>query len=194
MSPHPNLPPQAGEGKFILKIIFIDRDSVINVDLGGYVTRREDFRFEAGAVSAMKKLCKKGYGIIVISNQAGVGDGVFSYEKLQEVHQFMLEDLRQNGVTVLGAYYCLHGKQAGCSCRKPKTGLFEQAAGDFYFVPAETYFIGDKIADIEAGKKFGLKTVLVRTGYGRTAEKKLKGAAAPDHVSESLKTAVDGIF
>ncbi len=175
-------------------IIFIDRDGVINVDLNGYVTRPEDFRFEASAVSAMKTLGEKGYGIIVISNQAGVGDGVFSYEQLQSVHQFMMGSLKQNGVSVLATYYCLHGKQAGCSCRKPKTGLFEQAAGDFYFVPADTFFIGDKAGDIEAGKKFGLKTVLVRTGYGVREEKKLTGSLAPDHVFDSLAAAVDKIL
>ncbi len=174
----------------VSRVIFIDRDGVINVDRGGYVTRPEDFRFEKGVVSAMKELCDQGYGIVIISNQAGIGDGVFAYEQLEAVQQHMLGVLKQNGVPVLGSYYCLHGKQASCGCRKPKTGLFKQAAADFYFEPAETFFIGDKAGDIEAGKKFGLKTILVRTGYGRAHEKKLTGDLTPDHTADTLKHAV----
>jgi D-glycero-D-manno-heptose 1,7-bisphosphate phosphatase len=173
------------------KIIFIDRDGVINVDLGGYVTRPEDFRFETGAGEALKKFSLKGYRIIVISNQAGVGDGVFTEEQLEAVQQSMEASLRKENVVIERAYYCLHGKQAGCLCRKPKTGLFEQAAEDFYFNPAETFFIGDKAGDIEAGKSFGLQTVLVRTGYGRDDEKKLTGSRRPDFVTDSLRTAAD---
>jgi len=173
------------------KIVFIDRDGVINVDLGGYVTRPEDFRFEKGAVEALKKFVLKGYRIIVISNQAGIGDGVFTEEALKAVQQFMERSLQKENVTIERAYYCLHGKQAGCLCRKPKTGLFEKAAEDFYFNPAETFFIGDKAGDIEAGKSFGLKTVLVRTGYGREDEKKLGASQKPDFTVDSLGDAAD---
>jgi D,D-heptose 1,7-bisphosphate phosphatase len=173
------------------KIVFIDRDGVINIDLGGYVTRPEDFRFEAGAVDALKKFSLKGYRMIVISNQAGVGDGVFTQEALEAVQQFMEQELRKENIKLERAYYCLHGKQAGCSCRKPKTGLFEQAAEDFYFDPRETFFIGDKAGDIEAGKSFGLKTILVRTGYGREDEKKLMENLKPDFAVNTLNDAAD---
>lgn len=173
------------------KILFIDRDGVINVDLGGYVTRPEDFSFEAGAVEALQKFSLKGYRILVISNQAGVGDGIFTEEELKEVQQHMENVLRKENIVIERTYYCLHGKQAGCSCRKPKTGLFEQAAEDFYFNPRETFFIGDKAGDIEAGKSFGLKTILVRTGYGREDEKKLTGSQRPDFAVDSLRAAAD---
>lgn len=173
------------------KIVFIDRDGVINVDLGGYVTRPEDFRFETGAVEALKQFHRKGYRMIVVSNQAGVGDGVFTEDDLKAVQQHMENVLRKEEIVIERAYYCLHGKQAGCACRKPKTGLFEQAAEDYYFNPAETFFIGDKAGDIEAGKAFHLKTILVRTGYGREDEKKLTGRQIPDFVADSLREAAD---
>lgn len=168
------------------KVVFIDRDGVINVDLGGYVTRPEDFRFEKGAVQTLKALSDRGFQIVIISNQAGIGDGVFSREQLDAVQRHMLDCLNKENVRIAGTYYCIHGKQAGCGCRKPKTGLFEQAAAEFYFNPQETYFIGDKAGDIQAGKSFGLKTVLVRTGYGREDESKLTGGLAPDYVVDSL--------
>jgi len=171
------------------RIVFIDRDGVINVDLGGYVTAPEDFRFESGAIEALASFSKKGYRIIVISNQAGVGDGVFSEDQLNAVQKYMENELLKHQVKIERAYYCLHGKQAGCSCRKPKTGLFERAAEDYYFNPRETFFIGDKGGDILAGKSFGLKTILVRTGYGRADEQKLSGPDKPDYVVDSLGAA-----
>ncbi len=176
------------------KIIFIDRDGVINVDLGGYVMRPEEFRFEAGAVAALKHLSDRGWGILVISNQAGVGDGLFTQQALEDVHAKMVQDLRREGIELLGSYYCLHGKTAGCVCRKPAPGLFQRAAREHAFDPAQTFFIGDKASDVEAGKRFGLRTILVRTGYGRVDEKKLTGALAPDYVAESLIDAVDEIL
>jgi len=176
------------------KIVFIDRDGVINVDLGGYVTRPEDFRFEAGSVEALKHLADRGWDIIVISNQAGVGDGVFTQQALEEVHAKMIADLEREGIGILGSYYCLHGKNAGCVCRKPAPGLFQRAAREHTFEPAQTFFIGDKASDIEAGKRFGLKTILVRTGYGRVDEKKMTGTLAPNYTADSLLDAVNNIL
>jgi D-glycero-D-manno-heptose 1,7-bisphosphate phosphatase len=173
------------------KIVFIDRDGVINVDLiGDYIKSWSEFRFEAGALEAMKALSDLGYDIIIISNQAGVGDGVFSEEALWDVHQKMLDEMERAGISVLDTYYCLHGKQAGCGCRKPATGLFEQASHDYRFDRKNTFFIGDKASDVEAGRKFGLKTIFVRTGHGKNEEKKLTGALKPDHIADNLEQAV----
>ncbi|MFA6600889.1 MAG: HAD family hydrolase [Candidatus Omnitrophota bacterium] len=173
------------------KIVFIDRDGVINVDLiGDYVKSWSEFRFEDGALEAMRSLQDSGYGIIIVSNQAGVGDGVFSEDALWDVHQKMLDELERAGISVLDTYYCLHGKEEGCRCRKPATGLFEKAAHDYAFERMKTYFVGDKASDIEAGKRFGLKTIFVRTGHGRTEEKKLAGHLLPDAIADDLLSAV----
>ncbi len=176
------------------KVIFIDRDGVINVDLMGYVERPQDFRFEEGAVEALRKLYEAGYKIIVISNQAGVGDGVFTSEACWDVHKHMLAELAKEGIDIFSAHYCLHGKTAGCKCRKPEIGLFKEAEKRVEFDKKKTFFIGDKATDIEAGKKYGVKTAFVRTGHGREDEKKLSAELRPELRGDNLLTAVNLIF
>lgn len=176
------------------KVIFVDRDGVINVDLMGYVEKPEDFRFEEGAIVALKKLYEAGYKIIVISNQAGVGDGVFTSDACWTVHKHMLSELAKEGIDIFSAHYCLHGKTAGCACRKPEIGLFKDAEKRIEFDKSKTFFIGDKTTDIEAGKKYGIKTAFVRTGHGREDEKKLSRDMPPDLRGDNLLAAVNLIF
>ncbi len=185
-----HLPP--GPSKEKQRLIFVDRDGVINVDpIGDYVKSRKDFTFEAGAIEALQLLVKKGYQIIIISNQAGIGDGVYTESDLQDIHTHMIDALEKNHIPVRSAHYCLHGKQAGCSCRKPQTGLFEDATKNIVFSKSETYFIGDKNTDVEAGKRFGIKTIFVRTGHGPYDEAKLKAPYLPDLIAENILDAVE---
>lgn len=176
------------------KVMFVDRDGVINVDLMGYVEKPEDFKFEKGAIEALKKFYEAGYKIIVISNQAGVGDGVFTDKACWAVHQHMLAELAKEGVDIFSAHYCLHGKKAGCKCRKPETGLFKEAEKRIQFDKSKTFFIGDKLTDIQAGKKHGLKTAFVRTGHGREDEHTLTKEWAPDLRADNLLAAANLIL
>lgn len=178
------------------KVIFIDRDGVINVDpIGDYVKSWEQFRFHDDVVAGLKRLVQQGFKIILVSNQAGVGDGVYPEAALWEVHRKMIESLKEAGVPIENAYYCLHGKEAGCDCRKPKSGLFLQAAQNgLVFNRARTYFIGDKKTDIDAGKNFGLKTILVRTGHGSQDEPACRGISQPDAVVDTFSEAVDKVL
>lgn len=177
------------------RIIFIDRDGVINVDpIGDYIKRWEDFHFEEGSLEAMKELSHRGFSIIIISNQAGIGDGVYPESVLWDIHEKMMAVFKEKDISVEGAYYCLHGKNAGCRCRKPEVGLFERAAAKYQFKAEDTYFIGDKLSDIQAGKAFGLKTVFVRTGHGKLEEKLLKGRLVPDLNADNLSEAVKKLF
>ena len=174
------------------KIIFIDRDGVINEDpIGDSVKFWEDFRFIPGVVDALKLLSSAGFQIIIISNQAGIGDGEYTEKALDKITKNMLRELEIKDIPIRQVYYCLHGKEAGCNCRKPKTGLFEQAAREISFDPRETYFIGDKLSDVQAGKNFGLKTIFVLTGHGNLDKSKLTGSSIPEKIFPSLKEAVD---
>lgn len=169
------------------KILFIDRDGVINVDLiGDYIKSPREFRFEEGVLTTLKALSDRGYQLIIISNQAGVGDGVFTEAALQKVHQHMLEQFKQHGIKIHAAHYCLHGKEEGCSCRKPEIGLFQKAVKGLKYDPKVTYFIGDKATDMEAGKRFGIRTLFVRTGHGPQDETKLRGKLKPDFIVDRL--------
>ncbi len=173
------------------KIIFIDRDGVINVDpIGDYVKSWEEFKFENGALEGLKILSDRGYGIILISNQAGIGDGVFSKETLDDIHRKMLEVFAGRGIRIRSSHYCLHGKNAGCKCRKPETGLFQAAVKGIQYDPQRTFLIGDKATDMEAGVRFGIKTIFVRTGHGIFDEPRLEGRFKPDFIADSLTDAV----
>ncbi len=178
------------------KVVFIDRDGVINVDpIGDYVKRWENFRFHEGVPENLKRLTEAGYRIILISNQAGVGDGVYPEEALWDIHRKMLESLKNQGARIDASYFCLHGKNSGCDCRKPKLGLFRQASqSGLVFDRSHTFFVGDKVSDIEAGKNFGLRTILVRTGHGPEHEALCRGPLEPDAIANTFQEAVDRIL
>lgn len=178
------------------KIIFVDRDGVINVDpIGDYVKTWNDFRFEDGALDGLLLLHKAGYQIIVISNQAGIGDGVYPKESLDDIHEQMKQEFLARGIPLAGAEYCLHGKKEGCKCRKPETGLFERAVKGKSIEKRQTFFIGDKATDMEAGKRFGIKTAFVRTGHGVHDEAELKKQGLkPDIIADNLLEAAKVII
>ncbi|MFA5158905.1 MAG: HAD family hydrolase [Candidatus Omnitrophota bacterium] len=180
--------------KPLRKVVFIDRDGVINVDLWKYVETWKEFRFEKGALEGLKALSEKGFDIFIISNQAGVGDGVFSEAAMWHVHEKMVAAMAKRGIKIRGTRYCTHGKKGNCDCRKPKTQLFEKAVANLPFDKEKTYYVGDKLSDIAAGKNFGIRTILVRTGYGQETEKKLTKKLQPDHIVNDLRDAVPFIF
>jgi len=177
------------------KIIFIDRDGVINKDLWRYVEHPGEFEFLPGVLDGLKLLTDNNYQVVVVSNQAGVGDGKFSEEALKEVDVHMIEEAKKVGASITKTYYCIHGKYAGCDCRKPEIGLFEKAALDLPQLEREkAYYIGDKDSDIKAGKRFGLKTILVRTGYGQKTEEGLCSELTPEFVADDLKAAIEYVI
>lgn len=176
------------------KVVFIDRDGVINVDLWKYVEEWKEFKFERSVLPALKELTDEGFNIFIISNQAGVGDGIFTEAAMWKVHEKMVRVLAKRGIVIRGARFCTHGKKERCDCRKPKTQLLEKAVAGFNFDKKKTFFVGDKLSDIAAGKNFGIKTILVRTGYGKETEKKLTRALRPDHIVDNLNDAVPFIL
>ncbi len=176
------------------KVVFFDRDGVINVDLWKYVETWKEFRFEKGALEALKTLTDKGFDIFIISNQAGVGDGVFSEAAMWQVHEKMVAAMAKRDIKIRGARYCTHAKNARCDCRKPKTQLLDKAVANLTFDREKTYFVGDKLSDLETGKNFGVRTILVRTGYGQETEKKLTKKLKPDHIVNNLKEALPFIL
>lgn len=172
------------------KVIFIDRDGVINKDPGGwtehnYVTKWEDFHFLDGALEALALLKKSGFRVIIISNQAGVGKNFFSREDLDRVTGKMLSAIHKRGGMIENVYYCVHKKEDNCKCRKPNTGMLEDAVKRYGIKPHETYFIGDSIVDVTAGAKMGIETVFVLSGKTSLEESKT-WKIRPHHVFKDL--------
>lgn len=174
--------------------IFLDRDGVLNEDpIGNYIMKPADFKLLPGVLDGVGLLQKAGYRLIVISNQAGIGDGVFTKRELEQVNERMAALFAERGIRFDGIYYCLHGKEAGCDCRKPRIGLFKKAAKDFEIDCEKSYFIGDKLSDVEAGKEFGVSVIMLRTGHG-AMEEKLITTLKPDFLVDKFSNAVEIIL
>lgn len=173
------------------KMVFIDRDGVINKNpvYGDYIRKSSQFKFLPRVHSAVKKLSKNGYTLIVISNQAGVAKGLFTKKDLDMINKKMLKTINNSGSIISGIYYCIHHPDANCACRKPKTGLIKKAIGGTAIDKNNSFFIGDTERDISTGKRFKVKTVLVLSGYSKKSDIK-KWKVKPDFVAKDLYDAV----
>ncbi len=158
--------------------------------IGDYVKTWKQFRFERGVLAALQKLTQRGYEIILISNQAGIGDGVYPESGLWKIHEKMMAEFKKRGIRIRASYFCLHGKQAGCKCRKPEIGLFKKATRGIRFNARKTFFIGVKLRDMEAGKRFGIRPLMVRTGHGKSDEEKITPRLQPDFIVNRLSDAI----
>jgi D-glycero-D-manno-heptose 1,7-bisphosphate phosphatase len=145
------------------KIIFLDRDGVINKkpEKAEYVKNWEDFKFLPGSKEALKLLNEKGYQVFIISNQAGIARGAMTEKDLKDIHKNMKKELSLHGGKIKDIYYCPHGWDENCSCRKPKPGMLLQASQDHFIDLTKALFIGDDERDQQAGEAAGCKTILV---------------------------------
>ncbi|HME56283.1 MAG TPA: HAD family hydrolase [Candidatus Lokiarchaeia archaeon] len=153
--------------------MFLDRDGTINKEVQ-YLHEPDKFRFEMHALEALHLLQDNKFKLIVVTNQAGIAKGLYLKNDVEVLHAFMTDWLEKEGIYVDGIYYCPHGEDDDCNCRKPRPGLIIQAMNDHALDPAQCWMIGDKLSDIEAGTSAGLRTILVLTGYGRAEKRKLQ--------------------
>ncbi len=164
------------------RFILLDRDGTIIVEKN-YLAHPDQVELLPGAVEALKELKSLGLGIVVITNQSGIGRGYFDLETLTKIHQRLNELLLENGVVLDDIYFCPHTPEDECLCRKPKVELVEKAMKKHNFDPKLSFVVGDNRGDIELGRSIGAITILVRTGYGRQIEKEGIGA---DFIADSL--------
>ncbi len=153
--------------------VFLDRDGTINEDTG-YIDSPERLILIEGASDGIRMLNETGIGVIVISNQSGIGRGYFSEEMLKSIHGRLDELLMKKKARIDAYYYCPHRPDDGCRCRKPATGLIEKAAKDFDIDLSSAYVVGDKVSDMELANNCRAHGVLVLTGEGGESIKKLK--------------------
>jgi histidinol-phosphate phosphatase family protein len=154
----------------LTRAVFCDRDGTLIRD-ADYPRVPAEVELLPGAAVALASLRRRGFRLVVISNQSGVGRGLISRQAFEAVHGRFVELLGAEGITLDGVYYCLHAPADGCGCRKPKPGLVVQAARELGIDATASYMVGDKASDMAAGRSAGLKTVF----FGG-------GAAAPDGV------------
>lgn len=155
-------------------VIGLDRDGVINEDLGTYCYKPEDFKPIAGSLEAITKLRMRGYQIVIITNQGGIEKGIYTTEDVEKTHLYMLDLLGKAGCPSIDAIYYSVSSRKNDMFAKPNIGMFKRCEKENPSIKFSTgVYIGDKLSDLKAAVKIGAKPVLVRTGYGKKTEKEL---------------------
>ena len=167
--------------------VFLDRDGVINRYPGDtkYVTSWEEFRFLPNAKKAIALLTSKGYSVFVISNQAGVGKGIYSQDTLNDITGNMLKALEKSKAKVTAVFYCTHRNEDNCSCRKPKDGLIKLAIKGTKIELKSSFFVGDTIRDVLTAKTAGCKSILVLSGKEKLPNRS-QWQNQPDYIFKGL--------
>jgi len=142
--------------------IFLDRDGTL-VEEVNYLSRVEDLRLFPFSADAVRRLKEAGFLIIVVTNQSGIGRGIYTEAEMHAIHEAIQNEL--NGA-IDAFYFCPHLPCDGCDCRKPKLGMIEAALRDLEIDVENSWMIGDKKIDVETGRSAGMRTALVLTGYG----------------------------
>lgn len=150
-----------------MKLIILDRDGVINEDSDDYIKSPDEWIPIPGSLDAVARLNHAGYLVAIASNQSGIARGYFSLEMLAAMNMKMYEMLSQHGGRIDATFFCPHGPNDGCDCRKPKPGLLTEIGNRFHARLAEVMFVGDNINDVRAAQAAGAQPVLVRTGKGK---------------------------
>lgn len=165
--------------------VFFDRDGTLMEDVH-YCGDPRDVRVFPGAGEALRRLKDAGLRLLIVTNQSGIGRGYFNEEAYHAVDAELRRQLGDGFVDA--AYHCPHSPDERCDCRKPSPQMLINAARDHDLDLSRSFFVGDKASDIECGRRAGVRTILVRTGYGETER------CAPDWTADDLQAATDIIL
>ncbi len=142
--------------------IFLDRDGVINRERGEHTCRLPDFEILPTVAQAVRAIGAAGKRTVVITNQSGIGLGLYGHAEVNEMHRYLHAQLAQQGGTIDAVYYCPHHPSQGqCLCRKPGSLLLERAIARYHIDPSSSVMIGDRDRDIEAAVGAGVRGILV---------------------------------
>lgn len=131
-----------------------------------YLSEVAEVALIPGVGSSLRSLSQLGLGLVIVTNQSGIGRGYFDLERLEQIHQRLVALLEAEGVHLDGLYFCPHLPEKGCHCRKPEPGMLEQAVAEIGLDTKASFVVGDNWVDIELGRRVGATTLLVHTGYG----------------------------
>lgn len=148
------------------RAVFLDRDGTLIHD-AGYLATPEGVVLLSGVIEALKILRKHQFTLVLVSNQSGIGRGLFTHTQHKQVHTRVVELLAQKGISFTGTYYCLHAPWESCYCRKPRPGLLRRAAAEIGLNLEQSFMVGDKLSDVAAGRRAGCYTVLL--SHNKTA-------------------------
>jgi D-glycero-D-manno-heptose 1,7-bisphosphate phosphatase len=163
-----------------MKLVILDRDGVINEDSDAYIKSPEEWVPIPGSLEAIARLHREGYKVLIATNQSGVARGLFDSDMLGRIHARMLEAVRLKGGAIDAIFYCPHGPDDGCRCRKPLPGMLEEIIDRLKINLNGVYAVGDSERDVVAARAAQALPVLVRTGKGeRTLRKSADLSGVP---------------
>lgn len=174
-------------------LIILDRDGVINFESGDYIKTPDEWEPIPGSLDAITRLTQAGHQVVIMTNQSGVGRGLYSEEMLSQIHAKLFQALAALGGCIEKVYYCPHHPDDVCDCRKPKPGMLKQIQQDFNVDLKHCLLIGDSWRDMQAAQTMQCPCWLVKTGNGQDL---IDGGIIPDGfpVYDSLSAAVDNIL
>jgi D-glycero-D-manno-heptose 1,7-bisphosphate phosphatase len=171
---------QEARGRFVI----LDRDGTMVVDRH-YLSDPDGLTFLPGAAEGLRSMYEQGCRLVVITNQSGVGRGMFSIEAVERMNTKLMEMVSQAGARLERIYYCPHRPEDACRCRKPRTQLMADAASELGFDPHQAVVIGDKSSDVEFGHNSGAITLLIAADPASTQAL----SSGADHVVRDLREA-----
>lgn len=166
------------------KVVFLDRDGTISKDSPNHIKSWDEVHFFPNSKQAIKLLNDNGFNIIIITNQSVIARGMVTVEELDNIHNKMIDELEEYGCKIHKIYYCPHHPDDGCGCRKPQPGLLIKAAQENDIDTSKCYMVGDRIMDVEAGKKVNCKTIFIKSNYGMDELK--NSIKKPDYIARDL--------
>ena len=180
--------------------VFLDRDGTL-LEEAGYLDRLERLVFFPFAIDAVRLLNRAGYAVVIITNQSGIGRGMYKEEFVATAHQVISRRMTEGGARIDAFYYCPHHPAADiehyrrqCDCRKPAPGMLRRAAADLGLDLARSFTIGDKWSDVQVGQAGGARGILVRTGYGRSSEIAPRAGVEPVAIVDDVMAAAAWIL
>jgi D-glycero-D-manno-heptose 1,7-bisphosphate phosphatase len=178
------------------RIVFLDRDGVINEDSPDFIKSWAEFTFLPRSLDALACLTQAGYQALIITNQSGVHRGLLTHDQLTHIHARMVQRIQSHGGRIADIFFCPHTPQEQCTCRKPRPGLIRKAVQRYNLVVEKTVMVGDSAKDMHCAvnARCGHR-VLVQTGNGRKAQKELQlQKVSVDCVARDLFAAVQWII
>jgi D-glycero-D-manno-heptose 1,7-bisphosphate phosphatase len=173
--------------------VFLDRDGTINREVH-HLSDPAQLELLPGVVEGLRRLRARGCPLVMVSNQSPIGRGKFTEDRLREINARLAQMLAGEGVEIAGWYWCPHLPDAGCACRKPAPGMFFRARDELGVILDSSWIIGDRLSDMQAGRRAGARTILVATGYGQGEYELPERAACVDYFVPSLVEAADVIL
>lgn len=162
------------------RAVFLDRDGTL-VDDPGFLKNPQDVRLLPGAGEALARLAQAEFALVIVTNQSGIGRGLLSDDDYRYVQARVEELLAQFGVDIDATYYCPHAPTDNepCDCRKPGTRLYREAERDLDLDMSQSWWVGDRLSDVEPARAFGGRSILVLTGYGQEQRAAAQNSAIP---------------